>query len=237
MEMQNESSVGRIDGGSGGAWEMLASPGHVLLARVRILVGKQVNGLLIAIVALIVGALMLFVTGAGARVIHESLSRFAQYVASHAVDAGTPAPAVNRIFVPPVQIAPEVADQLTSIPDAQAWVNASLKRLAAGQQPEYCESAAKITSSWLIAGGQKIGCRISKSTSPARTWIWGIINAGPQGFPQPAGFAGVFVKVNGSWTFANLDAGQPPLPGFVVSVQSNFPRALAEDFPELRSAQ
>lgn len=212
-------------------WELLASPGHVLLQQVNVYHLKHsflsralIGAVAIAIAAFVVAPYAGEKTGAALGWVTGKISH--SLVPSEV--PLTPPPAAHQFA--PVIIAAEFDPQ--SIPDLVADVApamlAQVDVMKAGKRIEDC-NFAKITDPWFDGKDATPKCRYSKDGT--RLWVWAYVK---NGAGQHGPFAGLIVKMNDKVTYANVDVPRLiPISGFKGIKPDAIPRTVSMDFPEL----
>ncbi len=212
-------------------WEMLASPGHVLLARVNSYRLKTKLPLLLA-----AGAVLLvyfaflatpYIANSAGSVTGWIVGKTSSIISSKPIEM-TPAPLVKP-FGPILKnvnfdgkTIPRLAEDVA--PEMQAQVIG----MQAGKKMEDCNFSTRITDDWFdgIDVGPK--CRYSKDLT--RLWVWAFVNN--NGRYQP--WAGLVIKMDGKVAFVNVEARGLAKIQDVKSVNpEHIPRTIAQDFPEL----
>ena len=215
-------------------WELLASPGHVLLARVDAyrLKLKLPLVLMISAIALALAGLVTapFIALNAGSLVGWIVQKTSAAVSSKAPDA-SPAPYVNP-FRP--TFSPGVTFDKTTLPKLVEDVMPAMESLVAtvqkGAKFEDCEFTKKITEHWSDGIDMTPKCRYS--TDQSRSWVWSVV-LDEAGGARP--FIGMVAKRDGKTEFYNVDIprtatilGKPSLKPVLI------PRTVASDFPELK---
>ncbi len=214
-------------------WELLASPGHVLLERIN--ANRQKNRLPLAAIAicLVVGfgsyVYLPLLTAYPAKAIGWVVGKVSNVVAKKPMEAD-PAPRVRQIrgLLPQAQFDPAAVSTLEQVSEA---FQAKANQLAAGQTVD-CASNGQITEFWTDGVDLKPKCRLSADKS--RLWEYGF---GKRTYPETYG-AYMFVAVvkDGKVTVQNVAVPNVMRStAFQTSLNpARVPRAVAADFPELK---
>lgn len=213
-------------------WELLASPGHVLLTRVDEYRRKvRLPALLLAgavLVTLAAAPVAYSVAKAGGGAVEWVARKGGGIVASP--PAKSPAPQLRRIQpVVPVGF----TATLDTVPDFEADVlpamRAQVAAAGAGKKLTECDFARKITDEWAAAGEISPRCRYSEDGS--RLWVWSIVKTKGQLRP----WVGLISKRDGAVQLSHIAITNSPVAeADPHSVSPNhIPRTLAQDFPEL----
>ena len=215
-------------------WEMLASEGHVLLARVNVYRLKFKFAFLMLIVPFLLAAVTISATPKIAKVMGDVVG----WVVGKVSSAVSVKPAekseaafVNQyaaVFVGTISIdaktvvVPSLKDDVT--PAMKALVESASKN----QRMTDCDFTKKITDSWTDGIDMTPKCRYSKDFS--RLWVWSVVL--DEGRLKP--FSGLVAKRNDKVTFFNVYVPRGGLiPGEPTVFPKNLPRTIAADFPEL----
>lgn len=222
-------------------WELLASPGHMLLAQVdayRLLtkpLKKHGTGALL----LVIGAFM-FAPWAG-----QKTGNGAAWITSKVASwtkpkdyPKSPAPVVRQL----VPVLPRGSFDVAAIPDltndvARVMVD-QVEAMKTGKRvgPTDCDATKQITDVWL-KGIEPDGtgtdafpkCRYSKDFTRLYVWTYAKKNQ-----YQHGPFIGVIMKRDGDAKYYNIKApGALPIPGMPDLDLNLIPRTVAADFPEL----
>ena len=217
-------------------WELLASPGHVLLTRVDEYRRKlRFPSLVIAgavLVTLAAAPLAYSLAKAGGGVVEWVVRKGGGIVSSP--PAKSPAPEIKtiRIVVPG-----DFRTTLDTVPDLETDVVPAMKAQviasAAGKRLEECDFTRKIDAAWASEGDISPRCRYSKDGS--RLWVWSVVKQQDKLRP----WMGLIRKDGGTATLAQITVSGSALSGSVPAKldPKQIPRAIAADFPELVVAQ
>lgn len=215
-------------------WEMLASEGHVLLARVDAYRLKFKFALLMLIVPFVLAAATFYLTPS----ISKGIGDVAGWVVGKVSSAVTAKPIdrseavfVNPIapsFPPGLSINPNSVVVPRLVEDVAPAMKAQVAAMVKGERMTDCDFGKKITDVWTDGQDMTPKCRYSKDFT--RLWVWSVVLE--DGRLKP--FAGLVFKRNGEVSFQNVEiprgaqiAGESSLrPG-------NIPRTVGADFPEL----
>lgn len=217
-------------------WELLASPGHVLLTRVDeyrrklrlpafLLVGAVVASLAAAPVAY-------FLAKAGAGSVEWVMRTGGGLIANP--PAKSPAPEIKRIQ--PV-VPTGFTVNLDSVPDFDADVMPAMKAqvvaAATGKRLEDCDFSRKVDAEWANSTDIAPRCRYSKEGS--RLWVWSLVKSNGQLRP----WMGLIKREGKSAKLYHVALGRGPVADSSPDslYPDNIPRTLAEDLPELVLAQ
>ncbi len=213
-------------------WELLASPGHVLLTRVDEYRRKlRLPGLLFAgamVMTFSAAPAALWIAKAGASSVEWVLRKGGGLMATP--PAKSPAPALKRVQ-PVVPMGFSVG--LETVPDFDADVLPSMKAQVAaanaGKRLEDCDFGRKIDAQWASVGDITPRCRYSKDGS--RLWVWSIVKSKGQLRP----WMGLIKREGKSAALFQIAIAGSPISEVDPSVLylDHIPRTVAEDFPEL----
>ena len=214
-------------------WEMLASPGHVLLAQVNAYKLKTKLPLIIAACAFALVFTSFWVTPLVSVAMGSGLGwvvgKASGLVAPKAVET-TPAPELNNI-APTFNLTGPDFDGNTVpklIEDVLPAMRTQVEMMTKGQKITDCDFTKKITDSWSDGKDMSPKCRYSSDNT--RLYVWAVVN--DRGGYRP--WAGLIVKADGNVVLANLDlVGAAKLPDVKAVNLLHIPRTLAADFPEL----
>lgn len=216
-------------------WELLASEGHVLLARLDIY-RKKINkhamvagaGILFATaLSFPVGAIVGKYTGSAAGWVSELFSGFGavEHVAEKAPKLKTLRVVVPRNFRATFD---ETANlQRDVIPE----MNRVLDEINKGQKFEHCDFSREITENWADTGDISPRCRYSKDSN--RLWVWSVVNNNN----SLNGWIGLFRRADekSAFKFYELtDAGFAESKNVSAMKLKFVPRTIEADFPELK---
>lgn len=216
-------------------WEMLASPGHVLLAQVDVLRHKSRAAIAIGafgLVLLIAAVWLAPRLGAGAGKLAGWITSGVETMTAKAGPVADPVKAPRMIrasFAPGARFDPA---QVATLQEVGQAMDAQIAELKAGKGVmEGCDTTKKITDPWAGENDTVPRCRLSADKS--RLWVWGI--AKPDNY-RIAPILGV-IRVNEATKtheFVNVDlAGVARLPGKTGIDPLLIPRAIRADFQEL----
>ena len=215
-------------------WELLASPGHVLLARVDAYRLKLKLPLLLLIGSIAL-ALAGLVTAPFIALNAGSMIGWIVQKTSAAVSTKTPdvSPAPNVNLIRPT-FPPGVTFDKTTLPKLVEDVMPAMKSLVSsvqkGEKFGDCDFTKKITEHWSDGIDMTPKCRYSKDQS--RIWVWSVV-LDEAGGARP--FIGVVAKRDGKTEFYNADI---PRTATILSKPllklALIPRTIAADFPELQ---
>lgn len=219
-------------------WETLASPGHVLLARVNSYHLKTRLPIALALAALVVGFFSVQIGVGVARKV-GSVTGWIAGKAAGVISSGppeeSPAAVVDRIF-PNMPFGQRI--DMANLPGLMDAVYPSMKaqveemkagrRIAAGE----CVLDKKITEEWTDGVNFTPKCRYSKDGD--RLWVWAVV-AHEQRM-QP--FIGLVAKRPEGVKYYNVimpsrNDQRLRIPGEPVVNSAYIPRTIAADFPEL----
>jgi hypothetical protein len=213
-------------------WELLASPGHVLLAqvdayRLKLKLPMALAGAALLLVYLTFLVAPVLASGAGGAV--GWVTRTVGGWTATKPMAMSPAPVVGLLS--PVLPAGLTADPaiVPSLADVAPEMDRQVQLMQAGKRTEDCDFNRKITQAWTDGVDMSPKCRYSADGK--RLWVWALVK--PDNF-RLAPFAGVIAMRDGQARYYNLQVpGAAPLPNEPSINPMDIPRALAEDFPEL----
>ena len=216
-------------------WELLASPGHVLLERVNqyrrklSLPKKVLAGAVLVALAGIPAAY--YTAQAGGGVARWIVAKVGGLVSRPPTK--DPAPQLKTIR--PI-VAPGFSATLDSVPDLDGDVMPAMKAqvgaAAQGKRLEECDFAKRIDEDWATATEIIPHCRYSKDGS--RLWVWSLVKTKGQMRP----WMGLIAAHEGSpvmlYQIAIAGAAMSEATARGPSIPLNqIPRALAADFAEL----
>lgn len=219
-------------------WESLASPGHVLLARVNSYHLKTRLPVALALGALLVGFFSVQIGVGVARKV-GAVTGWIAGKAAGVISSDPPeeslAPPVERIYpnipfglrLDPASL-PGLMDAVYPAMKAQVEVMRAGQRIAAGD----CVLTKKITDEWTDGVDFTPKCRYSKDGD--RLWVWAMV--GHEQRAQP--FLGLIAKRPDGVRFFNVimparNDQRLRIPGEPAVNSAYMPRTLAADFPEL----
>lgn len=217
-------------------WQLLATPGHVLLAQVDLYRHKQREPLLwgAAGIAIIIAALVAAPwLGQVAGWVVGKLTGAAYYVATSKLPDEAPAPQLRRIAPIAAGVEFDERSQIPSITDARDGIAAQMELMKSGKRTSAteCDFSKKITEPWAATGEPVMPhCRYSKDGT--RMWVWGIVNDNN----RLKGLVGLIRKdSNGQVAYWGGEGDRlASIPDFGRTLdQQLVPRALAADLPEL----
>lgn len=213
-------------------WELLASPGHVLLTRVdeyrrklRLPAGVIAGAVLVTLAA---GPIAYEAAKAGGGVVEWIVRKGGGIVSSPPVKS--PAPQLKAIhavvpagFSTPLEAVPSLETDV--IPSMQAQVAAA----GAGKRLADCDFARKIDTDWASVGQIAPRCRYSKDGD--RLWVWSLVKHKGQLRP----WMGLIRKDGGTAVFSQIVFSGAVLGDTMPARldEKQIPRAIAADFPEL----
>ena len=213
-------------------WELLASPGHVLLARVdqyrrKLRLPKMV--LAGAVVVALAGVPAAYYTAkAGGGVVQWIVGKVGGFVAQP--PKKDPTPRLKNIR--PI-VAPGFSATLDSVPDLEADVLPAMKAQVAaaakGMRLEDCDFGRKIDSEWATPTEITPRCRYSKDGS--RLWVWSLVKKGGEMRPWLGLIAAHGDQPVNLYQISISGAAQSAQAPSLLPTQ--IPRAIATDFPEL----
>lgn len=213
-------------------WELLASPGHVLLAqvdsyRLKLKLPMILGAAAIALVYATFLVAPLLASGAGGAV--GWVTKTVGGVFTEKPLAMSPAPAVSQlapVFPPGLQVDPNIVPNLAEVgPEIDRQVQLMQDR----KRTEDCDFSKKINEFWSDGIDMTPKCRYSADGK--RLWVWAVVK--PDAF-RIAPFAGVIATEDGQARYYNLEVpGAAALPNHPAVNPLTIPRALAADFPEL----
>ena len=212
-------------------WELLASPGHVLLARVDeyrrkvrlpvlVIVGAALTTLAAAPVAYSVAK-------GGGTVVEWVVRKVGGVVATPPAKSLAPELKTIRAVVPQgfsttLDVVPDLESAVLPAMQAQVVAAQSNKRL------DECDFSRKIDADWASAGDISPRCRYS--TDGSRLWVWSLVKSKGQLRP----WMGLISKREGKFSFQHVAIPNGPISEREGALSpSRIPRALAQDFPEL----
>lgn len=219
-------------------WELLASEGHVLLARIDAYRTRLKLPLAVATAAIFLawaGYLASPFVGSAVGAAIGWITKTASSIATPSALKPSPAGAV-------LAIRPNVPDQvlrnlaIASVPTFPETVNRIRGHVdtfkASGQVLAGCRTDAKITDAW-TTGDSATRCKLSADGK--RLWMWGIAR---RDGASVSPYAFLLRKDDkGAVTAHTLESkGLPRIETFDVIPQVNIPRTIAQDFPELAVA-
>lgn len=213
-------------------WELLASPGHVLLAQVDAYRLKLKLPMLLAGAALLLAYASFLIAPLLAAGAGGAVGWVARTIGGWTADkpmAMSPAPAVAQVV--PVLPAGLTADPaiVPSLSDVAPEMDRQVQLMQEGKKTEDCDFSKKINQAWSDGIDMTPKCRYSADGK--RLWVWALVK--PDNF-RLAPFAGVIAMRDGQARYYNLQVpGAADLPNHPSINQMDIPRALAEDFPEL----
>jgi hypothetical protein len=213
-------------------WELIASPGHILLAQVDAYRLKTKAPMILAAVAAATVYLAFFVAplvGSASGSVVGWITGAASSIATKKPIDPTPAPAVKElrpVFSASMRVDPAVVPSLEV--DVAPEMLAQVKGMQAGTKNEGCDYTKRITDLWSDGVDMTPKCRYSADGS--RLWVWALVKSNEQLRP----FIGLIAKKDGQVTYYNVQAqGAAGLAGNPSIAPSRIPRAVAADFPEL----
>lgn len=224
-------------------WEMLASPGHELLAQVQAWEQKARTPLWVGAVGLVLAALVIWLlpkaamavrSGAGESIAALFLSDDGGS-SSRTVTAPYVMPMVFTGNVPSGRFANQADVVLLSKADLESALPAFAERVKTGVPVEGCR-VQSIKEPWAGDANGYINCKASADKS--RLWVWGVV-----GVPSSAGgeylasrlFMVVMRKTDAGVETYNATASGLRLEaigGFKPLNVESIPRAYIEDHPE-----
>lgn len=217
-------------------WELLASPGHVLLTRVDEYRRKlQLPVLVFAgavLVTLAAAPVAYLIAEAGGGLVEWVVRKGGGIVASPPAKSPAPQLKAIRIVVPS-----GFTTTLDTVPDLDTDVipamNAQVVAAGAGKRLNECDFTRKIDADWASAGDISPRCRYSKDGN--RLWVWSLVKQ--DGKLRP--WMGLIRKDGGKASLAQITVSGAALSGSVPAKldPKQIPRAIAADFPELVVAQ
>ena len=215
-------------------WEMLASEGHVLLARVNAYRLKFKFAFLMLIVPVVLAAVTVYATPTISKALGDVVGWIVGKVSS--VVTAKPMEKSEAAFVNPyVPVFPSslsIDVGKVSVPKLLEDVTPAMKALvesaSKNQRMTDCDFSKKITDAWTDGVDMTPKCRYSEDFS--RLWVWSVVL--DDGRLKP--FSGLVAKREGKVTFFNVQIPRGALiPGEPIVLPKNLPRTVAADFPEL----
>lgn len=218
-------------------WEMLASHGHVLLAKVDSYRLKTKWPIAIAALAFILAYLAFSATsgigGFVGQVVGWTVEKASSLVTSKPLEP-TPVPAMNdiEIVAPRTNFDPSLVPKLES--DVASAMANRLNAMKNGQKIEFCDTTKKIIDAWSDGVDMTAKCRVSKDGK--RLYVWTFINNEVNGVNKYGfNFALIVKQDDGQVVLANLNVFNTiPLPGQKSLDPLLIPRTILMDFPELK---
>lgn len=214
-------------------WELIASPGHVLLARVdayRLKFGRPIIYLFLSIFLALIGFVAApYLASRAAAIVAWVVEKTSSAVSSKPPET-SPAPSVNLIkptFPRDVGFDKTILPKLaTEVAPAMEALIASVQK---GEKFSDCDFTKKITDVWSDGVDMTPKCRYSKDLT--RIWVWSVV-LDEAGGARP--FIGLVAKRDGKTEFYNVDIPRMALIAGKPSIKpSLIPRAIAADFSEL----
>ena len=210
-------------------WEHIASPGHVLLARVNAYRHKSAVAIWIFSAALVFALLSQWLPYRVGAAVAWPVGKLATLFDRRPVAPKmSPAPALTAWTS---HLATNFSDP-SLLPSPSMLVTAlrgAAENIKSGKDIDGCDTTAKITDAWSSSDSAGPHCR--SSVDKARLWVWGAMGSGSR--------YGAFLVVirkdsQGAVTILNV-TGFDPVPGFPqIDPIAVYPRAVAADFPELK---
>ena len=213
-------------------WELLASPGHVLLTRVdeyrrklrlpTLLLGGAV------LAALAAAPVASAIASAAAGSVEWVMRKGGGLVASPPAQSAAPSLKQVQPVVPS-----GFAVSLDLVPDFEGDVLPAMKAqvLAAGQgkRLDHCDFSRKIDADWAAADDVSPRCRYSQDGE--RLWVWSIVKNKGQLRP----WVGLIKRDGKSAKLFHIAVAGSPVAGSDPAALplSHIPRTVAQDFPEL----
>ena len=213
-------------------WELLASPGHVLLAQVDVYRLKLKAPMALGAAALLLVYSTFLVAPLLASSAGGAVGWVTRTVGGWTADkpmAMSPAPGVIQLVpvIPPgLSVDPNI---VPSLADVGPEMDRQVQLMQDGKRTEECDFTKKINQAWTDGVDMTPRCRYSADGK--RLWVWAIVK--PDNF-RLAPFAGVIVMKDGQARYFNLGIpGAAALPNHPEVNPLSIPRAIAQDFPEL----
>lgn len=215
-------------------WELLASPGHVLLTRVdqyRRKLRLPIKVLAGAVIVALAGIPAAYYTAqAGGGVARWIVAKVGGFVSK----APTKDPAPQLKTIRPI-VAPGFSATLDSVPDLDADVLPAMKAQVAaagkGKRLEDCDFTKQIDADWATVGEIIPRCRYSKDGS--RLWVWSLVKTKGQMRP----WMGLIAEHESPFTLYQISIAGAAMSETSARSPSilphHIPRAIASDFPEL----
>ena len=217
-------------------WELLASPGHVLMTRIDEYRRKlRLPGLLIvgAVVTTMAAAPLAYALAkAGGGVVEWVVRKGGGIVSSPPTKSPAPQLKTIRAIVPS-----GFSTTLDTVPDLETDVIPAMKAqvVAAGQGKRLadCDFSRKIDAEWASAGSISPRCRYSQDGS--RLWVWSLVKQQEQLRP----WVGLIHKDGDTIILSQVAVSGAAESGAVAEKldPKQIPRTVAADFPELTVAQ
>lgn len=214
-------------------WELLASPGHVLLAQVDCYRLKLKLPMFFAAAAAVLVYLSFVIAplvGSGAGGVAGWITSSTKSMFTAKPLAPSPAPELAPFAsVLPAGLRFDVARLPRLMEDVAPEMRAQLTAMKASQKTTNCTFDKKITEIW--TDGQDFSPRCRYSADGSRLWVWaGVVN--DSGNYRP--WAGLIAKRGGDVQLYNIEgSGLLQLPNQASINPAQIPRAVAQDFPEL----
>ena len=213
-------------------WHHIATPGHVLLARVNAYTHKwpsYIYPLAAAVAVAVAGYFVPPMIGYAIGVPIGKIAGFFNYLAAPSEPKSDPSPELKAITaqIPRTLADPSVYPAFSAIEGALAGASAQLKD---GKSIDGCDTTSKITEAWSTDTSAQPNCRMS--TDKRRLWVWGAAMRGNAFGPYFA----LLRKDGDKVTIYNArinDGTTIPLGTYPPVNTSLTPRAVAKDFPEL----
>lgn len=213
-------------------WELLASPGRVLLEQVNIYRLKTKGPIRLIYLAIAICVAAIFVSpyvgiksGEAVAWVIEKINKLTK----PSPYPKSPAATISQL----VPVLPGGTFDIGIIPGLQTDVApamlAQVDAMKAGKKMEDCDFTKKITEPWFDGKDSTPKCRYSKDGS--RLWTWAYVK---QSQYQHGPFVGLIMRKDDKVTYSNIDApGTLRISGMPTINPALLPRAVAADFPEL----
>jgi hypothetical protein len=139
----------------------------------------------------------------------------------------------------PMPGAPIPPEKLTGMADLNGYVQQVISALnTTGKLEDPCEPLTDLRKPWVDANGTANAPLCLISNTGDTIWMASIVNTSANTFAVPNPWLGVFHRVNGKWSYSNVQhlittRFSAALPGYPNVTPDLIPYQIAKDFPYL----